>query len=157
MCQSLEPASIGQHVRMLPDQALQQVVEGCGAAFRPCVTPDLRALLLRTLLHPNRFARETAYHTLAGLFGLCQGPQLLEWGEEAAERLQDGLSENWSQVRMSGLWCSCRACPAFWYGNSYRAKLQQIKRHRGVADSSHNCEQERGRLAAPTHVPLKSL
>ena len=85
---------------MLPDQALQQVVEGCGTAFRPCIGPELRTLLLRTLLHPNRFARETAYHVLAALFGLCGGAgELLEWGGAAAERLQDGLSENWSQVR----------------------------------------------------------
>ena len=85
-------------VGVVPDQALQQVIEGCGAAFRACVTPGVRALLLRTLLHPNRFARETAYHTLAALFALSAGPALLAWGEPAAARLQDGLSENWSQV-----------------------------------------------------------
>ena len=84
-------------------QALQQVMEGCGRAFGACVTPRLRALLLTALLHPNRFARETGYHILAALCALCAGEQLLQdLAPEAVPRLQDGLSENWSQV--SAFW-----------------------------------------------------
>lgn len=73
-------------------------MEGCGPAFAPCVTPELRALLFRTLLHPNRFARETGYHVLAAVCQLAAGGSLLGWAPAAVERLQDGLSENWSQV-----------------------------------------------------------
>jgi hypothetical protein len=79
-------------------QALQKIMEGCGAAFQPHVTPELRRLLFRALLHPNRFVRETGYHITATLCTLCAGPQLEAFAPEVAERLQDGLSENWSQV-----------------------------------------------------------
>lgn len=35
-------------------QALLHIMEGCGEGFTPHITPELRALLLRALLHPNR-------------------------------------------------------------------------------------------------------
>ncbi len=79
-------------------QALQQVMEGCGPSFKPHVTPTLRALLYRALLHPNRFVRETGYHILATVCRLCAGEELRGFGIEVAKRLQDGLCENWSQV-----------------------------------------------------------
>ena len=74
-------------------------MEGCGRAFGACVTPALRALLFRALLHPNRFVRERGYHILAALCVLCAGERLLcELAPDAVPRLQDGLSENWSQA-----------------------------------------------------------
>lgn len=90
--------NLSEGVRVL-QQALQKIMEGCGAAFQPHVTPELRRLLFRALLHPNRFVRETGYHITATLCTLCAGPQLEAFAPEIAERLQDGLSENWSQVR----------------------------------------------------------
>ncbi|KAK9917751.1 hypothetical protein WJX75_007815 [Coccomyxa subellipsoidea] len=90
-------------------KALQKIMEGCGAAFQPHVTPELRRLLFRALLHPNRFVRETGYHITATLCTLCAGPQLEAFAPEVAERLQDGLSENWSQVR----YAACVAVRAF--------------------------------------------
>lgn len=83
-------------------QALQQVAEGCGAGFAPAATPQLRALLFRGLHHPNRFVREAGYHTLAALARCAPPGTLAAWGAEAAARLHDGLSENWSQVGRAG-------------------------------------------------------
>ena len=77
---------------------LQQIVEGCGNEFAPYVTPELRSVIFQALLHRNRFVRETCYHTLAALCALCSRAQLLQFASDAAERLQDGLNENWSQV-----------------------------------------------------------
>jgi len=62
------------------------------------VTPELRDVIFRALLHQNRFVRETCYHILAELCMLCSHEQLLEFSDSIAERLQDGLNENWSQV-----------------------------------------------------------
>ena len=84
-------------------QALQQLAEGCGPAFAGAATPELRALLLRGLHHPNRFVREAGYHTLAALCAAAPPGSLGAWGAEAAALLQDGLSENWSQVWGSGI------------------------------------------------------
>ncbi|KAK9823094.1 hypothetical protein WJX72_000228 [[Myrmecia] bisecta] len=90
-------------------RALQQVMEGCGPAFKPHVILELRSLLYRSLLHPNRFVRETGYHILASVCRLCKGDELHAFGQEVANRLQDGLSENWSQVR----YAACVATRAF--------------------------------------------
>jgi len=51
--------------------------------------------------HPNRFVRETAHFTAATLCQALQGERLLSAGQDLAERLSDGLSDNWSQV------CGC--------------------------------------------------
>ena len=62
------------------------------------MTPELLDVMFRALLHQNRFVRETCYHTLAALCALCSHEQLLGFSDRVAERLQDGLNENWSQV-----------------------------------------------------------
>jgi hypothetical protein len=48
--------------------------------------------------HPNRFVRETAHFTAASMCEALAGPRLLGIGQDLAERLADGLSDNWSQV-----------------------------------------------------------
>jgi hypothetical protein len=48
--------------------------------------------------HPNRFVRETAHFTAASMCEALAGLRLLGIGQELAERLADGLSDNWSQV-----------------------------------------------------------
>lgn len=48
--------------------------------------------------HPNRFVRETAHFTAASMCEALAGEQLLDIGQDLAERLADGLSDNWSQV-----------------------------------------------------------
>ena len=79
-------------------QALRKIMEACGQSFQPHLTPELRALLYKAIRHPNRFVRETSYHVLATVCTLSAGPNLKQFGGEVAECLQDGLSENWSQV-----------------------------------------------------------
>ena len=79
-------------------QVLQQIINGCGVAFGPHVTPELLDVLFRALLHQNRFVRETCYHIMAALCALCAHAQLLGFSDSVADRLQDGLNENWSQV-----------------------------------------------------------
>lgn len=73
-------------------------MEGSGERFKQHNSAELRALLLRACHHPNRFVRETTYHILARLSTLAAGPDLRAFGSELATVLQDGLSENWSQV-----------------------------------------------------------
>ena len=85
---------------------LQQIIDGCGEAFGPYVTPELLDVLFRALLHQNRFVRETCYHILAALCVLCSHEQLLSFSDRVAERLQDGLNENWSQVHAH----ECQKC-----------------------------------------------
>ena len=80
-------------------RALQGIMEGCGAAFAPYLTPELRALIYKALLHPNRFVREACHFILGSVCRLLQGPELEALGPEIANKLGLGLSDNWSQVR----------------------------------------------------------
>ena len=54
--------------------------------------------MCRSMHHPNRFVRETAHFTAATVCQALQGERLLAVGQDLAERLADGLSDNWSQV-----------------------------------------------------------
>jgi hypothetical protein len=80
-------------------RALQGIMEGCGAAFAPYLTPELRALIYKALLHPNRFVREACHFILGSVCQLLEGPELETLGPEIANKLGLGLSDNWSQVR----------------------------------------------------------
>lgn len=81
-------------------RAVHHVAAGAGAAFAPHATPELRAILYDCFNHMNRFVRETAYLAAAAVCAALQGlPELAEAAAEIAERLRDGLSDNWSQVR----------------------------------------------------------
>ena len=83
-------------------RALLSVMDGAGAAFAPHATPELRGTVLAALLHPNRYVREAAYSALGGLAGLAGASGgLASWADDAATALADGLSENWSQVRLA--------------------------------------------------------
>lgn len=84
-------------------QAMRLMIEGIGAPFAKQLTPDLLNLLYRATRHPNRFIRETSYHTLAAVCSFSAGQPLHEFGREVATCLQDGLSENWSQVDLLSL------------------------------------------------------
>lgn len=81
-----------------PLQALRKVVDGIGPAFSKLVSAELLGLLYKAARHPNRFIRETSYHTLASICSVSKGSALKGFGRELATCLQDGLSENWSQV-----------------------------------------------------------
>jgi hypothetical protein len=102
---------------------MQHIIEGCGDRFQPEVTPELRDLIYRALLHPNRFVRETCYLILATVCRVCSGPELEGIANEVAARLQDGLSENWSQVlrfKVFGVFvCFCHI-EVFGFGSDFR-------------------------------------
>lgn len=57
--------------------------------------------LWKCLYHPNRFVRELGYKLSGDLCSIFAGQPLESWGKELALKLQDGLSENWSQVRIN--------------------------------------------------------
>ncbi|KAF8068347.1 hypothetical protein HT031_002036 [Scenedesmus sp. PABB004] len=80
-------------------KAWQQLVEGVGTSVAPHVTPEVLDLLYRSMHHPNRFVRETAHFTAASVCEALAGGRLAGVAQELAERLADGLSDNWSQVR----------------------------------------------------------
>ena len=80
-------------------QAMKLMIEGIGPTFAVELTPDLLRLLYEATRHPNRFIRETSYHTLAAICSYSVGATLQGFGKDVAACLQDGLSENWSQVR----------------------------------------------------------
>ncbi|KAL4425118.1 hypothetical protein ABPG77_008223 [Micractinium sp. CCAP 211/92] len=80
-------------------RALQHMMEGCGAAFRPHLDDPLRQLIYRALGHPNRFIREACHFIMGSVCQLLEGPQLEALAPEIARKLGLGLSDNWSQVR----------------------------------------------------------
>ena len=86
--------------------ALKFAVEGCGIKFHPYVTKELVELLFKTLSHTNRFVRETSFYVLAAIISCFE--QMKQDGDisddllmPVAKSLALGLSDNWSQVRMS--------------------------------------------------------
>ena len=81
-------------------QALRSLIKGCGEAYQPFFDTAVQQRLWSCLYHPNRFIRETAYSTAVDLCIAFAGPPLQAWAKEFAVKLQDGLSENWSQVRL---------------------------------------------------------
>ena len=109
LASSYEPAVPGKSLRHTTEgwkalessvRCLHRVVAGAGASFAPHATPELRKLLYSCFDHMNRFVRETAYLALAALCTALKGtPELEGMAQEVAERLKDGLSDNWSQVQ----------------------------------------------------------
>uniref|UniRef100_A0A061QRH4 Arm repeat-containing protein n=1 Tax=Tetraselmis sp. GSL018 TaxID=582737 RepID=A0A061QRH4_9CHLO len=80
-------------------RALQKVMEGCGEDFGPFLTPALRDLIYRSLLHPNRFVREIGYFVIRSMVSSMPTDLLVSVSDELSKQLSDGLSDNWSQVR----------------------------------------------------------
>lgn len=82
-------------------RALQKIMEGCGPEFGPFLTPSLRDLVYRSLLHPNRFIREIGYFVCKSMVYALPEQLLRSVASELAKQLADGLSDNWSQVRFA--------------------------------------------------------
>ncbi|GLI70399.1 hypothetical protein VaNZ11_015182 [Volvox africanus] len=80
-------------------KALQALVEGCGPDIGPLLDEPLRELLYKALHHPNRFVRETGHLTMCTVCAALRGPRLAAIAGQVAERLADGMGDNWSQVR----------------------------------------------------------
>ena len=66
--------------------------------------------LWKCLYHPNRFIRETGYEMCGDLCSIFAGAPLQGWGADLALKLQDGLSENWSQVSSTSILDLEHAC-----------------------------------------------
>eukprot|EP00892_Ulva_mutabilis_P004621 jgi/Ulvmu1/2530/UM138_0035.1 len=83
-------------------RALHHVAAGAGASFAPHATPEVRGVLYDCFNHMNRFVRETAFLAAAAVCAALRGlPELSNIAAEVAEKLRDGLSDNWSQVRFA--------------------------------------------------------
>ncbi|XP_068751859.1 uncharacterized protein [Montipora capricornis] len=99
-------------------RCLQSVIEGCGKHFNEHITQNLLALIFQALNHTNRFVRETGYQLCASLVRLgrqqdqtseaamtgevdVEDNAILKHGEQFADYLKKGLSDNWSQVRLA--------------------------------------------------------
>jgi hypothetical protein len=80
-------------------RCLHRIVSGTGKLFAASATPELRQLVYKCFSHMNRFVRETAFNAQAALCEALAGTDELDaMGVEMAERVNDGLSDNWSQV-----------------------------------------------------------
>eukprot|EP00736_Rhodelphis_marinus_P002697 Rmarinus@m.11081 len=88
---------------------LQKLAEGCGLAFRDALSDDLINLVIRAGRHPNRFVRESGYHTLNAMSKAADVQTLYNVRMLVAEAVAAGLKDNWSQVRFS----ACTAARSF--------------------------------------------
>lgn len=114
-------------------KGFQEMVVGCGAEFQSEFSTELLQLISTTLNHTNRFVRETGFYVCASLISACgtiehssdtdvdhamdvdevaveaadvdmsQDSPILIFGETLSKELCSGLSDNWSQVRLSAL------------------------------------------------------
>ena len=82
-------------------QVLQGLIQGAGQAYQPYFDDPMQQQLWKCLYHPNRFIRETGYEISGDLCRIFAGQPLERWAKDLAMKLQDGLSENWSQVSPS--------------------------------------------------------
>ena len=88
-------------------KSLKSVIEGSGESFLEYLSQELLNLIFETLQHTNRFVRETGYYVCAALvrYGVTSDSKAEEhvqdFGRQLAEHLRDGLSDNWSQVRLA--------------------------------------------------------
>ena len=88
-------------------KGLKSVIEGCQEFFLQFLNQELLDLIFETLKHTNRFVRETGYYVCSALvrYGVRSSAQctdrVKDFGYQLAAHLKDGLSDNWSQVRMA--------------------------------------------------------
>jgi len=82
-------------------KTVQRMMVGLGRRFEPEITPALLLLLRRSTRHINRFVREMAYHSYAAICLAMSYEFMTEkkLGDELADIIYQGLSDNWSQVR----------------------------------------------------------
>ena len=88
-------------------KGLKCVIEGCQESFLLFLNQELLDLIFETLKHTNRFVRETGYYVCSALvrYGVRSSEKstdnVKDFGYQLAAHLRDGLSDNWSQVRMA--------------------------------------------------------
>ena len=83
---------------------------GAGAELE--LESELIALVSQATEHRNRFVREMSYHVLSSLIAMqdVNKPNRTEFAREVSELIARGLSDNWSQVRMSASVVSRKLC-----------------------------------------------
>lgn len=96
-------------------KALEVIIINTGSEFDDCIDMELLDLVFASLKHTNRFVRETGYMVCCALVSIHPQNEGTEtkgrvWsaGKGFADALEAGLSDNWSQVRMSAC-CATRA------------------------------------------------
>ena len=90
-------------------KCLQALIDGSGdsPAFHEFIDQNLLDLIFVSLQHQNRFVRETGYQTCATIIEVCSRSVFNEtnpvyrFSTQFSENLAQGLSDNWSQVRMA--------------------------------------------------------
>eukprot|EP00798_Chlamydomonas_sp_ICE-L_P032290 gene32290-16856_t len=100
-CGELRHGTEGWHSLETSMRALGQILEGCGESIRPYLTEPLREILCSAQHHPNRFVREAGHYATVTVSKVLAGEELVAAGQPICERLADGLSDNWSQVRFA--------------------------------------------------------
>jgi len=74
---------------------------GCGKSFAPYIDDELMEMIFRSLRHTNRFVRESGFQTCATLVEAAGDDVYGKFGVVFAQHLAEGLSDNWSQVRLA--------------------------------------------------------
>nr|CAB3256599.1 importin-4-like [Phallusia mammillata] len=88
-------------------KCLQHMIEGCGKKFNDFVNLELLDLLFLSLLHTNRFVRETGFNVCAAIVQCGQSDEqslnnsIVKFGKQFSDHLARGLADNWSQVRLA--------------------------------------------------------
>lgn len=95
-------------------KCLQAMIDGCGINFQPFVDEELLELVFQTLMHTNRFVRETGLFVCSSLVSCGNSDEDVEsrdsvtavnpiftYGHEFSKHLSNGLADNWSQVRLA--------------------------------------------------------
>ena len=88
-------------------KCLRCMIEGCGKSFNPFITQELLDILFSSLVHTNRFVRETGFNVCAAIVvcgsntDLECGNSIEKYGDQLAQHFAKGLADNWSQVRLA--------------------------------------------------------
>lgn len=94
-------------------KCLELVIKACGHLFNPYIDQELLDLVFKALKHTNRFVRETGFYVCSVLVScgvntqgdtpvvLVEDNAVFIYGDQLALQLGDGLSDNWSQVRLA--------------------------------------------------------
>ena len=100
---------------------LQRMVEGLGILATQFIDEELLQLIFICLNHTNRFVRETGFHVCTTFISVCSMEEnkaedamevdtdnltdfdnpIVKYGSVLSDHLAQGLSDNWSQVRLA--------------------------------------------------------
>ena len=87
--------------RMPDNNEMFNYFPGCGTQFAPYINDEMMKLIYRSLRHTNRFVRESGFQTCSTLIEAASEDVYAKFGVTFAQHLAEGLSDNWSQVRLA--------------------------------------------------------